>query len=148
MKTLFLMLLPLITLSQDKWYKINGNDWGIIATQAVAGGFEGWNQGIQHHHWGRGNQFWDINVSWKNKYKDYDKGDLRSAYPFSKNILAFTTDGFHLTRSVSRTATLATIAIAASDWKVWPKKERWKVVAKKVVLSIVANRAAFLIVYH
>jgi len=131
----------------NKWYKITANDFGIIGTQAIAGGFDGWNQNIIHHRWGIGKPFWDNRTSWKRKYKDFDKGDLRPAYLFSKNLLVFTTDGFHMTRMVSRTATLATIAIAAGDFRQYPKNQRLLVIVKKVVLSIIANRVAFAVVY-
>lgn len=142
-----LILFPVISFGQDKWWKIDKNDVGVIVTQAISGGFDGWNQNISHHHWGRNKPFWDINTSWQRKYRDWPE-DTRSAFPMSKNILATFTDGFHLTRSISRTATLATIAITVSDWRDYPRNDRWKVVVKKLVLSIIANRVAFAIVYR
>ena len=46
-------------------------------------------------------QFWDSSVSWTNKYKDYDKGDLTAKFPLSKTILVGFTDGFHLTKLIN-----------------------------------------------
>jgi len=131
---------------QDSFKWFDKNDVGVIITQAIAGAADGTNESIQHHRLGLGNQFWDYKVSWQNKYKDWPE-DTRSAYPFSKNILAFTTDGYHLTRTTSRLATLGTIAIVAGDFKQYKKSDRGKVIAKKVVLSIVANRVFFNVVY-
>lgn len=34
--------------------------------------------------------------SWKRKYKDFDKGDLRERFFGSKTFLVWTTDGWHL----------------------------------------------------
>jgi len=145
MKALFLLLIPAMSFGQ--WYKIDLNDVAVIATQSIAGGFDGWNQNIIHHRYGVGKPFWDNHTSWKRKYKDYDNGDLRAKFFLSKSVLVGATDGFHMTRSVSRMATLATIGIVAGDWKDYPKGQRWLIVAKKIVLSIIANRVTFQIVY-
>ena len=41
-------------------------------------------------------QWWDASVSWKNKYRDYDRGDTRARFPGSKTILVAFTDAWHL----------------------------------------------------
>jgi len=145
MKILLLTLLPFFATSQ-KWFKITKNDIGVIVTQAIAGTADGYNQNIIHHRFGIDKPFWDNKTSWQRKYKSWPE-DTRAAYPFSKNLLVWTTDGFHLTRMINRTATLATIGIVAGEFKQYKKGDRWKVVAKKIALSIIANRVAFLIIY-
>lgn len=148
MKAILFALIPVQLSAQQAWHKITSNDVGVMVSQAVSGTADGFNQAIQHHHLGRGHWFWDANTSWKNKYKDFDKGDTRARYFGSKNILVFTTDGFHLTRMVSRTATLVTIGLVAGEMKQYRKQDRWKVVAKKVFLSVVCNRAFFVATLH
>jgi hypothetical protein len=148
MKLLTLLLLTSLTTQGQKWYKITGNDAGLIISSATAGGFYGWNQAIVHHHWGRGNKFYDINTSWENKYKDFDKGDLRAKYFLSKSLLVAGTDGFHMTQAVYRTAGLVTLAFAFSDFKQYKKRDRWKVVVKKLVLCTLAERLAFVAVFN
>lgn len=140
-------LVKVIDNDYDKWYKFTWNDVGVIVAQSIDGGFDAWNQMVEHHHWGRGRPFWDINTSFKRKYRDYDNGDYSSAYLFSKSLFVAGTDGFHLTRGIKRFGTLATIGIVAGDFKNIPKKDRWKYIGKKLVLSIIANRTTFLIVY-
>mgnify|MGYP001612492029 CR=1 FL=1 len=147
MKTLLtLTLLISLSASGQEWYKITGNDVAVIATQALAGSADAVNQMIIHHRYRIDEPFWNNKTSLQRKYKSWPE-DKSAAYPFSKNLLAWTTDGYHLTRFIDRTATLATIGITAGDWSRWPKKDRWKFIAKKIVLSAVANRAMFLIIY-
>ena len=44
-------------------------------------------------------QFYDPNISWKNKYKDFPN-DKRAAFPGSKTIFSAFTDAFHLFKFV------------------------------------------------
>jgi hypothetical protein len=121
---------------------LSGNDWLIISLEALAGFADGLNQKIAHHHFGQGKQFWDYDVSWKNKYKDFDNGDTRAAYPGSKDIFVAFTDGYHLTRFIDRTANLATIAVSLNQ------KPSLKKILKKVIISALANRLAFYTIYN
>ncbi len=136
------------THAQNKWYKITTNDIVLMGVQGIAGSADGANQNLSHWRWGKGKRFWDVKTSWKNKYKNFDGGDLSAAFPGSKTWLVFLTDGFHLTRTIDRTATLVSIGIAAGEVKQYPKKDRWKVIGKKIVLSAIANRVAFNIIYR
>ena len=145
MKTLIFLLMPLFSIGQ-KWYSINWNDVAIIAAQSIAGGADAVNERIVHKGLGRGNQFWDYKISFKNKYKDWPN-DMRAKFPGSKTILVAFTDGYHLTRMVKNTGNLVTIAIVAGDFRAIPKKERWKYIAKKTALSLISNRLAFNLVY-
>lgn len=145
--TLFL-LITISTQAQPKWFTLTGNDAGLIISSATAGGFYGWNQAIVHHHWGRGNKFYDINTSYKNKYADFDKGDLSPRYFLSKSLLVAGTDGFHMTQTIYRTAGLVTLAFAFSDFKQYKKCDRWKVVVKKLILCTLAERLAFVTVFN
>lgn len=131
----------------QNWIKLSKNDIAIYSLQFVAGAADGTNQAIIHHGLGAGNKFWDQSVSWKNKYRDFDNGDTRAAFPGSKTIFVAFTDGFHLTRFIDRSCTLASIVISVGEWRQYPKKDRWKVLLKKAILSAAANRAGFYLTY-
>jgi len=107
------------------------NDVAAASLQFVAGFSDGWNQAITSYHWGAGKWFWDAKESWKNKYYDYDQGEKRERYFFSKNLLVWTTDGYHLTRFINHSATIATIVITRNDWK----RGVWYLVRKAAMLS-------------
>ena len=141
MKTIILLLLP-ITLAAQKldWLKPTKNQQQIFLLQFVSGFADGTNQAIVHHRLGEGTDFWDIRYSWKNKYEDFDKGDTRAAYPGSKTWLVFTTDGFHLTRFVGRSADVATICISIGD--------SWKEVKQKFIAATLGRSAGWVLSYY
>jgi len=87
----------------------------MYACQFVAGSADGLNQALVHHYLGIGNRFWDFQTSWKNKYKNYDKGDLRPAFPGATSVAVSFTDGYHLTRMVDRAFSLGSIGFALGE---------------------------------
>lgn len=87
--------------SPAQWFIPTKRDfigYGLIAGSGVSYGI---NQAVNYHKFGEGNPFIDINISWKNKYKDYNGGDLRPAYLGSKTWLAWTTDLNHLSATAN-----------------------------------------------
>jgi hypothetical protein len=134
-------------LNAQKWYKITNNDWGLVALGVVSGSADGVNQNLAHWRWGKGKPFWDVQTSWKNKYKDWDTGDKSARYFGSKTIFVAFTDGFHLTRMIDRSAMLVSVGISAGELSTYPKKDRWKVVLKKMAISGISNRIAFNLIY-
>lgn len=48
---------------------------------------------------GKKEVFWNPEVSWKNKYKDWPE-DKRPAYPGATTWLAWTTDAWHLFKTI------------------------------------------------
>lgn len=144
---LLLFISPLVT-AQKKWSSISGNDIMVYSFMTISGAADGVNQAIIHHELGLNNQFWDYSKSWKNKYKDFDAGDKRAAFPGSKGILVGFTDAFHLTRMIDRGFILAAVSVSAIDLKQYKKKDKWKVIAKKMVISTLLNRLAFGLTYN
>jgi hypothetical protein len=140
------MFLPAPLVAQ-KWYAITKNDAAIIALGAVSGAADGVNQNLAHWRWGKGKPFWDVQTSWKNKYKDFDGGNTEARYWGSKTIFVAFTDGYHLTRMVDRSAMLLSVGISTAELTKYHKKDRWKVVSKKAFLSGMTNRLAFNIIY-
>lgn len=143
-----IILLFLITTfwatAQDKnWKHISRNDIALASVQFVGGFADGTNQAIIYHRLGRFSPFWDYKYSWKRKYKDFDNGDKREAFALSSSVLVGFTDGNHLTRMIDRNCQLASIVIGFTELRDYPKKDRWKVISKKLLLSVIANRLAF-----
>ena len=136
------------TTTYKKWTTITGNDILVYSFMTLSGAADGVNQAIVHHELGLGNQFWDFAKSWKNKYKDFDAGDKRAAFFGSKSIFVGFTDAFHLTRTIDRGFTVAALSISAGNFKQYKKKDRWKVIAKKMVISTLLNRFAFGVMYN
>lgn len=145
---LLLLFIGQAATAQKKWTAISGNDIVVYSLMTISGAADGVNQAVVHHEFGLGHQFWDFSKSWKNKYKDFDAGDTRAAFIGSKGIFVGFTDGFHLTRMIDRGCTLAAITVSASELKQFRKKDRWKVVVKKLVISTLLNRLAFVVIYN
>lgn len=61
-------------------------------------------------------QFWNPALSWKNKYEDYDKGELGEKFFGSKSVLVFLTDGWHLLKVGMLSSLSIAIAILLPDW--------------------------------
>ncbi len=117
-------------------------DIEIYACQFIAGSADGVNQALVHHDLGMGNSFWDSQTSWKNKYRNFDRGDSRAAFFGSKSVLVWTTDGYHLTRAIDRSFSLCSLAFALSE------KNNLKQIVKKVIISSLVNRAGFLLFFN
>lgn len=118
---------------------LNTNDKWLVGLQLLSGFASGMHESIQAGHWGTGN-FWDNSVSWKNKYK---ADGVTERFPGSKGVFVFTTDGYHLTNFVQHAADIATLTVALNS-----KDNNWKTITKKVLLSVIANRAAFYLSYN
>lgn len=114
------------------------NEWAIIGLQFVSGFSNGLHEAIQARHWGNGKQFWDNQLSWKNKYK----ADGSERFPGSTTIFVSATDGYHLTNFISNSCNIATLAVSING------NNKWKDVIKKVAISVVTNRVAFYLSYN
>ena len=149
MKAIIIILAVIASLqcTAQKWYSITKNDAAIIALGAVSGAADGVNQNLAHWRWGKGKAFWDVKTSWKNKYKDFDAGNTDAAFFGSKTIFVAFTDGYHLTRMIDRSAMLLSVGISAGELSKYDKKDKWKVVLKKILISSISNRIAFNLIY-
>ncbi len=142
---LFLVIaIPCHCMAQTNYYQKSQvkKDLVIYACQFLAGSADGINQALVHHDLGAGNSFWDFQISWKNKYRNFDKGDSRPAFFGSKSVLVFTTDGYHLTRAIDRSFSLCSLGFALSE------KNNLKQIIKKVIISSLVNRAGFLLFFN
>src|SRR5215211_7816187 len=137
---LLLFFISQAATAQKKWTATSSNDILVYSLMAVSGAADGVNQAIIHHELGRGSQYWDYATSWKNKYKNIDAGDSRAAFIGSKGVFVGFTDAFHLSRTVDRGFTLGAICVSTADLAQYKKKARWKVIARKLVISTLVNR--------
>lgn len=136
----YLLLFTLI-FNDAKAQFITKNDAIVYSLSFIAGTANGVEEAIKFHyntgfafvHPHASRQFWDPRISWTNKNNS----------AISK-LVPFFSDGYHLTRGISRiTATLA-IALNYSDFK---KKLVFKQIAKKFILSMLANRIGQYLTY-
>lgn len=86
-------------------------------------------------------QFWNPQISWKNKYEDWDKGIRAEKFPFSSTALAWTTDGYHLVRTGQRL--LFTTSVVLS----YDKKKNWKYYLMDAALLTLIRSAGFHLTY-
>jgi hypothetical protein len=120
---------------------IEKQDVIIYSLQFLGGLADGMNQALVYHGALKGHPFWDYSTSWKRKYKDYDHGDLRAAFPGSKTWAVGVTDGNHLTRGINRGASIISVGIAMSENK------KWYQIVKKAIIASIINRIGFTLVY-
>src|SRR3989344_6672813 len=57
-------------------------------------------------------QWWNSAMSWKNKYRDYDAGDTREAYLFSRSLLVWRTDAWHLAQTIETLGWVLAVLLA------------------------------------
>lgn len=133
------------TVAQDSGFL--GLDWkkeiAPISLMFGAGFFEGQNELMRHDYaafknmWpGARDQWWDPEVSWKNKYKNYDQTQGPRHWG-STNVLVFTTDGYHATQMAKRLCFFTAIGIGN-----WPVKNFKQFMIRVLVYALV-NRAGF-----
>ena len=143
--TIFLFL-PIFTFGQvinlndGLWNVVDNNTKVTLSLTFVSGMADGLAEVLRTHpgkfmarHPNANEQYWLPSKSWKNKYKDYDNGDLRSAYPFAKSALVSTTDGWHMAKGIrNKTAVFAIVL------KVGEKQS-----FKDIVVDVIIHSAAF-----
>lgn len=90
----------------------------------AAGAFEGTAETVQFHYdefdkrFPRADEFWDASKSWQNKYKNGDP--LQGPkFPLSTTALVWTTDGYHLMRTMRNVSFLAAILITPNCGLKW-----------------------------
>ena len=59
-------------------------------------------------------QFWDNSLSWRNKYRNGDPAQ-GAKFPLSTTALAWTTDGYHLSRMIRNTTMIIGLTITLNE---------------------------------
>ena len=73
-------------------------------------------------------QFWDNSKSWRNKYRNGDPAQ-GAKFPLSTTALAWTTDGYHLSRMVRNATIIASITIKLDE----PSKKWYQYILEAVI---------------
>ena len=92
-----------------------------------------------HYHKGqfKNEQFWNPQISWKNKYKDGNP-DLGPAYFGSTTFLAWTTDGWHMIKTIGFSILQLLIAFLLM------RKQKWYY----TVLAFIIIKLVFVSGFH
>jgi len=117
-----------------------------VASMFLAGAFNGVNQDLLFHYHEFQNtfpnadpQFWDPEVSWRNKYENGDPAQ-GEAFLGSNTVFAAFTDGYHAT--VAARNIMITTSICLS-----PKTKGWKPFVKRTLLYSLSYGLGFELVY-
>ncbi len=120
--------------------------WGAMFISGVAAGYK---EVILHHypqfktkHPGANDLYFNPEISWKNKYRDWDNGDTRAKFPGAKTIFVGATDFYHLTGIVDHS-----FLIAGTTTIVIGEKRKWYEYAIQIVGGIAVRAAGFSLVY-
>jgi len=142
MKTLILFCLLLTacvpvpaqdTTNIGTYCKQHAISWSCLV---VAGFSEGFLEELQFNYcavkrrFNTNDKFFDMNISWRNKYKN---GDPKQGEKFfgSTTFLAFTSDGFHLSQMVRNLGLLGAVTLTING------KRRWYLYAMDFAINAV-----------
>ena len=107
---------------KEKW-RINGNKWLTGSLVFTAGASKGFNETLMHHWKGFHHMFPNANeqwfnpeISWRNKYKDGDP-DGAARFPLSKSVLVMFTDQYHLNNFINKAAWTSTLVLKICEGK-------------------------------
>ena len=125
----------------------------IPALATFAGGFsDGINSTLIFHygnfkkkHPGADPEFWDPDISWKNKYRNWDQGNTKAAFPLSKSLLVSITDGQHLTAAAARWSSWAGFYYRGA---ILGHKKKWYVYFLNGMAMYAINRVGFEMSYN
>jgi hypothetical protein len=95
---------------------------------------------FKHVHQNINDQFWNPNLSWRNKYKL--GSTTKEKFPLSSTILVFTTDGFHLTNMLNRTFLVGGSIIIPL------KRKEWWWYLRELGIDYLINRVGFFVSYN
>lgn len=141
--------------AQSKWkdYLITGS--AMFLSGAIDGTKESicyhYDRGFKRRLPGANDQFWNPEISWKNKYKNRDC-NLGPKFTGSTNVLVFTTDAYHALRTAKSGLTAGVLAYyvnkSCSDRSNSPRKKRWKKTAKDFLILTAIRCAGFNLTYN
>lgn len=148
---LFCILIMCIPGKGQSWLKPTKREMLSYPTLIISGISNGVREGNAALHFGSGSKFTDYRNSWKNKYRDYDNGDMSAAYPGSKTYLAFTTDLYHLSGTANKT--FLTLGILFNTWDLRNelkegKGKRGLIILRRLLYGSISYNVPFAITYN
>lgn len=148
MKNILIALLAILASmqvkAQSKWYRplFEKSDWIAYGGQYVAGAAFGVSEQVNYHPITLFKQFpslnrqwWDSRISWQNKNHE-------------PAIFTAFSDANHFFKAVTLSATCVSVAFTFGSRIKYQHKDLWKVVAKKLILSYIANKIGFATTYY
>ena len=155
MRNIILIIILFCSLNlsaQKKW-----RNYIVLGTSTLAAGMlDGsteslsfhYNNGVKPHFTSINDQYWNPAISWTNKYKN---GDVNQGEKFtgSTSFLVFTTDGYHLLRTLRKTADDFTIAYYVNDnyTSIITRKKKWRNLATDFLILTVIRSVGFSLTY-
>lgn len=130
-----------------KWnYKRTLLGCGVAFVGGVANGYH---ETILHHypqfkkvHPNANDQYWNPEISWLNKYEDFDRYGKKEAYFGSTTFLAWTTDAYHLTSVISNTSLIGATCIITIG-----EKRKWWEYGIDILAMSLSRSAGFHLIY-
>lgn len=127
-----------------KWWIPDTKEVIAYSLYGASGLAKGFHDAMIFHHWGTG-KFWGPD-QWENKYKNWP-ADQREAFPGSKTIFVFATDGVHLTNMIDvafiSTGTIINFGNIKTDLQQYPHGKRLLAFATKKIIYPILFRALF-----
>jgi len=116
-----------VKVSVPKFYHFSKNEIIGMPLMSLSAYYKATREAINYRGFGKGEMFWDINTSWKNKYKNWDKGDTRAKFPGSKTFLVMFTDGNHLMGAANTfTLTVGSFFVLGDFKREWKMYKGWE----------------------
>lgn len=134
-------------LNRKKWkYKRTIIGCGVAFIGGVANGYH---ETILNHygqfkkvHPNANDQFWNPEISWLNKYDDFDRYGKKEAYFGSTTFLAWTTDAYHLSSVISNTSIVGATCIITIG-----EKRKWWEYGIDILAMSLSRSAGFHLIY-
>ena len=131
-----ILLFPILVTAQQKWYEPTKKEVIGTVCLSLSGMYKGFHEAINYRGYGKGEKFWDIRTSGRNKYKNWPT-DTREKFPGSKTIFVVFTDGNHLTAAANTITLTAGSFFVLSDIKEeWKMYKGWEKVGYIVVRKL------------
>ena len=130
-----------------KWnYKRTLIGCGVAFIGGVANGYH---ETILNHygqfkkvHPNADDKFWNPELSWLNKYEDFDRYGKKEAYFGSTTFLAWTTDAYHLSSVISNTSLIGATCIITIG-----EKRKWWEYGIDILAMSLSRSAGFHLIY-
>ncbi len=127
----------------------------LLASLGLVRGFaRGLHETLINHYYrfkrvfpGANDNYWDPALSFKLKYRDFDNGDTRAAFPGSKTYMVWLTDPYHWTSAIQTVSYAGSFYFSITDIRKCDKKSLIKTAIRDILISFGSDTIGFLIVH-
>ena len=149
LSVLILLTIMLSSPTQGQVGRYLKKNWPSLSCMTLAGACDGFNEVIKFDYQSfektfpdARNQFWNPSVSWRNKWKNGNPDEGRK-FPGSTTIFVWTTDGYHLTRTLTKAFVCGAVTV-----KICGDKQKWWMYGIDFISHSVAYSIGFNVVLH